>query len=201
MLLQADTTLDNATLALAIVTGILALGTIGTAIAALWQARSTAASVRLQREELEAVKTQLDLGQKQFNVARQSARPLLEASIQGITPEASNIQVIYAGGTEPAFHVWAWCLIATPDNRLIRQGGQLMGAMTASRSPEMMAVRPLTGDEPDHGLFAELAEPRIALLENESWAAVTWRAADGTKGRWGYVVRRRAGKKELIWDE
>jgi len=45
MLLQADTTLDNATLALATVTGILALGTIGTAVAALWQARSTAASV------------------------------------------------------------------------------------------------------------------------------------------------------------
>lgn len=71
MLLQADTSLVNATLAIAIVTGVLALGTIATAIAALWQARSTAASVELQREELNAVKAQVKLTEDQLRLTRE----------------------------------------------------------------------------------------------------------------------------------
>ncbi len=70
--------------------------------------------------------------------------------------------------------------------------------MTAARSPVRLNASILTDYPMGEAPFAELNEPRIAQLENESWAVVTWRSGDGTPGRWGYVQRLR-GRQELIW--
>jgi hypothetical protein len=187
-----DAALDTYTGVLAAATIVLAVFTVLLAVIG-WRA------LKWQRREIEHTQRQLELATTQFENARRTARPQLEVVSQAVSMDATRINIVYVTGTEPAYDVAVWGKIQAP-NITSHQGDRVLQAMTADRSPKPVAIVPLTLDEKEPvGPFAELVEPRITLLENESWFVVTWRAADGTRGRWGYI-QRLGGRTELIWN-
>jgi hypothetical protein len=207
-----DTALDTYTGVLAAATIALAVFTVLLAVigwrALRWQRREIehmAAQLQLAQSQLAATEGQLEAMTSQALIAsaerserRRAALPLLEVAEVAYNAEASQVDVVYAGGTEPAFNVKVWLRLAVPERPHVLQGGEILQAMTAGRSPTRISVTTLADDRIGEGPFAELNEPRIALLDNESWTAVTWRSADGTPGRWGFVQRLR-GRQEMIW--
>src|SRR5262249_44599422 len=102
-ILAADQDLVTVTLALVLVTGGLALGT-------LVLAGASVVGVVLQRRELRAVEQQVESNREQIQVTREQLRPRLELTDAtwpgpGQLPTAN---VTYASGSEAAYEVIAW---------------------------------------------------------------------------------------------
>ena len=200
MFLQSAITLANASLAPAIVTGILALGTIGMAIAALWQARSTAASVGLQRKELAAVQAQAKLTHDQvkqarheFLIARQ--RALARLHVDGSFDDQVQLSghVSYVSGADPAYSVWVW----TRHNRITH--GLPCGTLTPTRN-DFPFVFPAVGpDMSDSWPFPETHDLPAHQLHC-FYLGLTWRDVDDSLQRW-LVQKSGDGPPTVILDD
>jgi hypothetical protein len=142
--------------------------------------------VRLQKRELRAVEAGLELNRQQIEVTREQLRPHLEVrdarwAMPGDLPSAT---VEYVSGSEAVYDVLLW--FATQDGRRFRTKPT---TPTLGRPGNNASIDVLPKDlEPT---WAEHlgGENEVALTGDEWWAAVTWRAADGSGYGWMYIQR------------
>lgn len=180
-----DTTLQQLTLALVIVTGILALATFGLAIAGIWQARSTAVGVHLQRHEMAAVERQLNLvdrqvalAEEQAQAAREAARPKLRAEMTSVGQLYVNGVVNYLHGTDPAEEIEVWIRGEPREGATWGLYFAQVGFMVpVDRQREFMAS-PATDQQQDRLPFLDFLDGNLGGAT--SWSMVTWRRPDGT---------------------
>ena len=207
MLLQTSTMLDNATLALAIVTGILALATIGTAIAALWLAKSSAASVGRLRKVLAAVLAQAKLTDDQLKVTNDEVkrarheffaarlRALAKLHVDGSFDDQGQLSghVTYESGNDAAYNVRVW----TRHNRITH--GLPCGTLTPTRN-DFPFVFPAVGpDMSDNWPFPET--PDLPANELQCfYLGVTWRDIGESLQRW-LVQKSGDGPPKIILDD
>jgi hypothetical protein len=174
LLAAADTTtLNELTLGLVIVTGILAGGQLWATI--------------LQRRELRVVERQLDLSRQQIEVTREQLRAHLElegpcAPQPGQLPTAT---VCYVSGAEPAADAYTW--LTTHDGRRF---GKKPNTPSQSRTRDSVTMDSL----PDHLIptweaYFRKTHDSLALVDGEWWAAVTWQTADKSRYYWMYLQR------------
>ncbi len=112
-----DAVLDNYTLALAIFTGLLAVFTIGLAVVGFFALRLQQHEIKANEKQLQlaqgqlsategqlqAVRDQLRLAAADLDARRQATLPQLEVLLASYNAETSQAEVVYVGGTEPAF--------------------------------------------------------------------------------------------------
>lgn len=179
MLLQAASTAREAVTRLDIVALATLAGILGTAIATAFLAWKTTnlavatermataatAGIELQRDELAAVKDQLELAHSDFTSRRRAAIPRLQAT------EGSRVE--YTAGSDPAYGVYLW----VRDANGYRSAA--LGVMTPVRAVVAnIATREILDDEVKrHWPFPELIKP-LDLNSANAWIGVTWTISD-----------------------
>jgi hypothetical protein len=145
---------------------------------------------------LAALEGQLRLTREDFDARLRSARPQLEATVLRRDPAQSLVKVIYRHGADPATSLQVWA-------RVVHAGGE--STYLHASSPETMTPGTSTQltlfpiRDPD--LSADMLRTFAELkLDNDARAvAVTWRAMDGTEGRWGAWGQANWVYPNLIW--
>jgi len=154
-----------ATIAVAVPTFLLAVGTVLLA----W---STRRGVQLQSD-------QLRLAKEQFEAAQRAARPQLEidVSLDEQQPTAKwpiSGTVRYVHGSEPAYDVEIWIKTRTQSF-----GTRVDRILTPSVPTYTFVLNAISDEMFKQWPFPE-AHKAPVLQGKELWAGVTWRASDGT---------------------
>lgn len=166
-----------ATIALASVGAIGIVTSIALAYASLRSADEAKQATALWREELDAIKRQLELAEKQFASAQAGARPRLGVTITMADPSIVAGNLAYLHGTEPAENVEIW--IRTQSSADAARGLYVVrykAVLPASLVIQFRAVA-ATASEQDAMPFQDMLSG--ALAENEAVVAVRWSRIDG----------------------
>ena len=175
-----NSSLEALTFWLVVATFLLALGTLGTAIAA-------EIGVRLERRQLLLVQVQQDLDRQQLLVTREQLRAHLEvANASWSQPgELPALDVQYVSGREAATEVWVW--FRTHDDRRF---GKAANAPSLSRPSHRITIDELTPDlERTWTTYFGAFDASLNIVPDDWWAAVTWLTAEGTRHCWAYIQR------------
>jgi hypothetical protein len=150
-----------------------------------WQARASAKAsrdgVNLQAEELETVKRQLTLAEKQFAAAQDAARPRLRSSVVRAGSLYIEGTVSYVHGSEPAYEIRIW--IRGPSRPGAAWGlfTTRIGFMTASDRELPFMAAAASAQEQAACPFPEFLNAEIAM--REYLVGLTWERLDGSTDR------------------
>src|SRR5712691_11895618 len=132
-----------------------------------WQARSSAKassdSVKLQAEELETVKRQLTLAEKQFAAATEAARPRLRSALVGAGPSLIAGTVAYMHGSEPAYEVLVWIRARSAPNAGLYTAR--IGFMNGADRELPFTASPASAQEQERCPFREFFQETLGASE------------------------------------
>jgi hypothetical protein len=168
-----------ATASLAFIAGVSIVANIYLARATSRAARAAQASTVNQETELGLLKRQLELAEKQYETAQETARPKLRAAIISYGTLYTAGQVRYVNGSEPAYAVEIW-IRGTPAQ------GETWGLRTCPVAELMVpgetvsfTANPATAAQQDHlpfDGFLNQPEPPYGVV----LVGLTWKRPDET---------------------